>query len=218
MYQQMFRTLLKLPDGDQRLHHTYAFLAGGLAGMTATVFTYPLDFARGRISGKLASSTGQKDYTGIIHTMVLTVRDEGFMALYKGVQPTLLGALPYEGIKFGTVGLLEKLFPVDTDTTQSQQQSAAPIRKMIFGGLGGVMAGLLTYPNDTVRRLLQLQGSRGTNTEFTGYFDCVIKTYRAEGVTRFYRGLTINIIRMAPNAAVQFGSYEFLKQLTSKYF
>ena len=218
MYQSMFRKFLKLPD-DTKLHHTYAFLAGGLAGMTATACTYPLDFARGRISGKLASSTGKKDYRGIIHTVLLTVRDEGFMALYKGVQPTLLGALPYEGIKFGTVGLLEKLFPVDKDsTTQTQSQQSAPIRKMLYGGLGGVMAGLLTYPNDTVRRLLQLQGSRGTNTEFTGYFDCVIKTYRAEGITRFYRGVTINIIRMAPNAAVQFGSYEFLKQLTSKYF
>jgi solute carrier family 25 phosphate transporter 23/24/25/41 len=40
---------------------------------------------------------------------------------------------------------------------------------MAMGGMGGVMAGLMTYPNDTIRRLLQLQGSRGTATEFTGY-------------------------------------------------
>ena len=45
-----------------------------------------------------------------------------------------------------------------------------PLRKMWFGGMGGVMAGLLTYPNDTVRRMLQIQGSRGTHTQFTGYW------------------------------------------------
>jgi len=88
---------------------------------------------------------------------------------------------------------------------------------MIFGGLGGVMAGLITYPNDTIRRLLQLQGSRGTSSEYSGFVDCVRKTYQAEGIGRFYRGMSINIIRMAPNAAVQFGSYELLKQLTAKY-
>jgi solute carrier family 25 phosphate transporter 23/24/25/41 len=116
--------------------------------------------------------------------------------------------MPYEGIKFGTVGFLERMFPAET--TKSD-----PIRKMMFGGLGGVMAGLITYPNDTVRRLLQMQGSRGTETVFTGYWDCVRQTYQMEGIPRFYRGLTINLFRMAPNAAVQFGAYEVLKGWTS---
>jgi Mitochondrial carrier protein len=88
---------------------------------------------------------------------------------------------------------------------------------MAMGGMGGVMAGLMTYPNDTIRRLLQLQGSRGTATEFTGYFDCMQKTYAEYGITRFYRGVGLNIVRMAPNTAVQFGSYELLKKWTVGY-
>eukprot|EP00526_Cylindrotheca_closterium_P017862 CAMPEP_0113659968 /NCGR_PEP_ID=MMETSP0017_2-20120614/32645_1 /TAXON_ID=2856 /ORGANISM="Cylindrotheca closterium" /LENGTH=296 /DNA_ID=CAMNT_0000574563 /DNA_START=68 /DNA_END=958 /DNA_ORIENTATION=- /assembly_acc=CAM_ASM_000147 len=206
MYQGLFRKLTKTPD-DQKLAPFYAFFAGGFAGMTATACTYPLDFARGRISGKLAQQGVNKEYTGIIRTVIVSVRDEGFLALYKGVTPTLIGALPYEGIKFGTVAILEGSFPTEEKTS--------PMRKMIFGGLGGVMAGLITYPNDTIRRLLQLQGSRGTSSEYSGFVDCVRKTYQAEGIGRFYRGMSINIIRMAPNAAVQFGSYELLKQLTA---
>ena len=42
--------------------------------------------------------------------------------------------------------------------------------------------------------------------------DCVRKTYAEHGIGRFYRGLGLNIVRMAPNTAVQFGSYELLKQ------
>ena len=164
---------------------------------------------QGRISGKLAQEGSRKEYHGIVRTVILTVKDEGFLALYKGVTPTLMGALPYEGIKFGTVGFLERTFPTE---------EISPVRKMFYGGLGGIMAGLITYPNDTVRRLLQLQGSRGTSSEYTGYWDCVKKTYRAEGIARFYRGLIINIVRMAPNAAVQFGSYELLKKATAPYF
>lgn len=106
---------------------------------------------RGRITGKLALESGQKAYGGIIQTVVLTVKDEGFLALYRGATPTLLGAIPYEGIKFGTVGVLERWFPLQPNEDGTLPKPT-PLRKMLFGGLGGVMAGLLTYPNDTVVR------------------------------------------------------------------
>ena len=144
-------------------------------------------------------------------TIRMTIHDEGVRALYRGITPTLMGAMPYEGIKFGTVGVLERAFP-SSDTGKPD-----PIRKMMYGGLGGVMAGLITYPNDTVRRLLQLQGSRGTTSQYAGYWDCVRQTYQSQGIARFYRGVVINVVRMAPNTAVQFGSYEVLKQLTAQY-
>mmetsp|Transcript_6908 Transcript_6908/g.7599 ORF Transcript_6908/g.7599 Transcript_6908/m.7599 type:complete len:326 (+) Transcript_6908:61-1038(+) len=225
MYQNFFRRSISTTSSQrgsnsqntkkktQMLPSALSFLSGGLAGMTASAVTYPLDFARGRISGKLASRSSdgvvKKEYKGIVSTILLTIREEGAGALYKGVTPTLIGALPYEGIKFGTVGILDTLFP------PSSSSFSPTVRKMIFGGCGGVAAGIVTYPNDTIRRLLQLQGSRGTETFYSGYWDCVQKTYRIEGLSRFYRGATINIIRMAPNSAVQFGSYEILKQWTS---
>lgn len=199
-----------------------SFLAGGMAGMTASAATYPLDLARGRITGKLASPSGKKHYKGIINTVVITAREEGAMAVYKGITPTLLGAMPYEGIKFGTVGLLERAFPRTKEGAAGveggKDVANSVTRKVAFGGAGGMMAGVLTYPNDTVRRLLQLQGSRGTTEQFSGYWDCVRKTYAKFGIERFYRGVFINIVRMAPNTAIQFGSYELLKQFTADCF
>jgi len=186
-----------------------SFLAGGLAGMTATATTYPLDLARGRISGKLKIEGSQRHYTGILDTIFVTVKEEGILALYKGVTPTVLGALPYEGIKFGTVGVLENIF-------QAKDEGEKPSiwRKLAFGGIGGIMAGIITYPNDTVRRKLQLQGSKGTLDAYTGYWDCVRKIYAKCGIQRFYHGLFVNIVRMAPNTAIQFGTYEILKQMS----
>lgn len=222
----LVRTFLNPARQDSDWMPVVSFAAGGMAGASASVATYPLDLARGRISGKMARDAGtQKAYRGIFQTVALTVKDEGFRALYKGVTPTLLGAVPYEGIKFGTVGVLERVFPVDdakrgADTTAASQ--APWWRKMIFGGAGGVMAGLITYPNDTVRRLLQMQGSRQSSAAaegivYRGYWDCVRQTYHQHGLRRFYRGLTINLVRMAPNTAVQFGSYELLKQWTADW-
>jgi hypothetical protein len=199
-----------------------SFVAGGLSGMTATLVTYPLDLARGRIAGTMKlTHQPQKEYAGILRTMTLTVRDEGIGALWRGALPTLIGAMPYEGIKFGTVGLLEvHVLPIYLqyvvgDSHDDNISSVTPLQKMCMGGVGGMMAGLITYPNDTVRRLLQLQGSRATNVVYTGYWDCVRQTYQKEGISRFFRGFGINIVRMAPNTAVQFGSYELLKQWTA---
>lgn len=39
-----------------------SFAAGGMAGTTASAATYPLDLARGRITGKLAGPGGKKHY------------------------------------------------------------------------------------------------------------------------------------------------------------
>lgn len=207
----------------QQLPWVLSFLSGGLAGMTASAATYPLDLARGRITGKLAGPGGKKHYKGIVNTVLTTAREEGVRALYKGITPTLLGAMPYEGIKFGTVGLLERAFPKPTHVTTEEDGGGGIlsnniIRKLVFGGAGGISAGLLTYPNDTIRRLLQLQGSKGTTEHFDGYFDCMRKTYAKHGIERFYRGAFINIVRMAPNTAIQFGSYELLKQMSEGYF
>lgn len=189
---------------------TASFLSGGLAGSTATAVTYPLDLARGRISGKVAGSGGGggKVYASVWSTVRVTVRDEGIAGLYRGVTATLIGAMPYMGIQFGTVGLLERCFVVEGEKPTAMQ-------KLMFGGLGGVAAGVITYPNDTVRRLLQLQGSRGTVAVYKGYWDCVRQTIQGVGVRRLYQGLGINVLRMAPNTAVQFGTYEVLKQWTA---
>ena len=153
-------------ENSYQLPLTLSFISGGLSGMSASAATYPLDLARGRITGKLAGPSGKKHYKGIINTVLITAREEGFRALYKGVTPTLLGAMPYEGIKFGTVGILEKTFPKNKE----DDKSSNVIRKLLFGGAGGATAGVMTYPNDTVRRLLQLQGSKGTTEQYKGYW------------------------------------------------
>ena len=205
-------------NSDEPLPTYLGFISGGMSGITASAATYPLDFVRGRISGKLASPMNNVHYKGIWQTIRLTIHYEGFFALYKGITPTLLGAIPYEGIKFGTVSLCESFFPIQHGSDKDSNEKNKIVRKLIFGGLGGIMAGLITYPNDTVRRLLQLQGSQGTTAHFNGYWDCVRKKISNHGVKRLYNGVGINLIRMAPNTAVQFGSYELLKRITEDRF
>jgi solute carrier family 25 phosphate transporter 23/24/25/41 len=209
VYKSLIINAMDLQDTKKK--PTYVgFTAGGLSGMTACALTYPLDLIRGRISGKGVLADGSKRYTGIVNVAMITMKEEGWTALYRGMTPTLLGCIPYEGIKFGTVGLLEGLFPVSDE----DKGKTNVFRKMGFGAAGGMMAGLITYPNDTTRRLLQLQGTTGTTEVYTGYWNCVAKTYKSQGITRFYKGCGVNLVKMIPNSAAQFGAYEMLKELS----
>jgi len=41
------------------------------------------------------------------------------------------------------------------------------------------------------------------NENFVVERDCIRKTYGKYGIERFYRGAGLNIVRMAPNTAIQ---------------
>jgi len=186
---------------------TKSVLAGSLAGVVASLSTYPLDLVRGRLSGFLGPSSR---YRSIWGTIRLTVTEEGFFALYRGMVPTLLGCFPYEGIKFGVYDFLRSRIPENATNSVSTSFS-------LFGGaVAGTAAGVMMFPNDTVRRRLQIQGARQTanhsaSETYSGALDCYMKIFKQEGIRSFYRGISATLIRVVPNAAIQFGTFELMK-------
>ena len=75
-------------------------LCGGAAGITSVTVTYPLDIVRTRLSIQSASfaALGQRSeqLPGMFTTMVLIYKNEGgFVALYRGILPTVAGVAPY---------------------------------------------------------------------------------------------------------------------------
>lgn len=84
-----------------------------------------------------------------------------------------------------------------------------------LGAIAGVTAGVVLYPNDTVRRRMQADAKIHTTSENRAYssaFDCYRTLYREHGIRIFYRGLTANVIRAAPSTAFQFGAFELAKR------
>ena len=77
------------PTTAQRL------VAGGSAGAIACFVTYPLDFIRGRLTTDMAGR-----YTSVGGALADVVRNEGFLALYRGLLPSIIGIVPYVGVDF----------------------------------------------------------------------------------------------------------------------
>ena len=160
-------------------------------------------------------------------------KSDGLRGFYRGIVPTSVGAIPYEGIKFGVFDLLRSVW-ISQVGSRAEEESSSPedgldetssrnagaevkmpiVAKLACGALAGIAGGAVMYPNDTVRRRMQvagaMQGSEGDRV-FSGPLDCACDTYRRGGVRRFYRGIGPYLVRMVPNAAIQFAVYESLK-------
>lgn len=193
-------------------------IAGAFAGCTATMVTYPLDLARTRMAGMLhvGGESSLKARAGALETMRIIAREEGVSALYRGASPTVLGALPYEGIKFGTYDWLKR--HAHWPGSEPSRGGHGPLWRACCGAAAAMLAHLLTYPNDTIRRRLQMQGASGEGSvRYRGWLDCWRSIVRNEGWAGLYRGLGVTMLRSLPNTGIQFAVYEACKDLIAMY-
>jgi len=189
--------------------------AGSLSGATTVLATYPLDLIRGRLTGAINSATNR--YTGIIQTFRVTLKEEGFRALYRGMGPSLVGAFPYEGIRFGVYDYLKHHYV---------PEGSPMYYNALVGAISGLTAVIALFPNDTVRRRMQMQvklrSAPQVNTSpnaellYKHGLDCYIQLYKRYGIGIFYRGLTANLLRVVPSGALQFASFEWGKRMLGK--
>jgi solute carrier family 25 phosphate transporter 23/24/25/41 len=179
--------------------------AGGMAGVTALVLTYPLEFVRCRLT--LQKS---KIYKGIIDCMVQVSRKEGFFVLYRGLWPSIIGVVPYVGVDFAAYETLKQYSPKQADGSVNGFVTLAN------GAVAGTMAQTISYPMDLVRRRLQVQGFASDidlgDKKYKGITDAFVRIFREEGIRGFYRGLVPNFIKVVPAISVSFYVYETMKQ------
>lgn len=72
-----------------------------------------------------------------------------------------------------------------------------------------LVASTATYPYQVVKARLQ---ARGAEARYRGFIDCVVRTWRGEGIHGFFRGLTPNVVRVVPSSAITFLAYETIMQ------
>ena len=211
LYKDMFRVCF--PEQTQAAFPAYmSFMVGSIAGVTASLTTYPLDLVRARMAGLLV----QKN-RGVWATISHIIKHEGYKGLFRGLTPTMIGAIPYEGVKFGVYDVL-KTFTADSSWAQDGA-AGRTYHSLFCGASAGAVASIVMFPNDTVRRIMQVQGGMVESGKTKGMYGSVWECYKGtyeQGISRFYRGLGANVIRVAPNTAIQFGIYEYGKYLIAR--
>jgi solute carrier family 25 phosphate transporter 23/24/25/41 len=88
------------------------------------------------------------------------------------------------------------------------------VAAFMAGGVAGAVSRTIVSPLERLKILLQIQ-SVGREEYKLSIWQALKKMKREEGWRGFMRGNGTNCIRIIPYSAVQFGSYNFYKQVSS---
>lgn len=161
-------------------------IAGSCGGMVSTISIYPLENARTRLS----LQTNKQYYNGLIDVF----RKTPLYHLYRGLNVSLLGYVPYNALNFFFHELYTNLLDIERKNKMNS---------LLSGGLSGLSSICITYPTDLVRRRLQIQGFQNAPT-YNGVIHCIKDIYKKEHMYGFYRGLSPTILKIIPTSALQF--------------
>ncbi|KNZ74994.1 Mitochondrial carnitine/acylcarnitine carrier protein CACL [Termitomyces sp. J132] len=172
--------------------------------------------------------------TGIVSSILTTpielislqiVRTSGLRGLYRGITATALRDTGYGAYFLSYEATCRALSPLAAGSVESKAlaSSTGPAwwSMLIAGGIAGVFGWVVTFPFDVVKT--RIQGTHYSKTSFCSSppdlrmqkynlyrttVSTIINSYRAEGISVFFRGLAPTLLRAIPVNMVTFTTFE----------
>jgi solute carrier family 25 protein 42 len=176
-------------------------LAGATAGALSVIFTYPLDLMRARMA------------VGYHHGSVLgnlrqIYRERGFQALYRGLNPTLLGILPYAGISFSSFDLFKRNLKA-----LKGGKEISTMERLGCGAFAGFLAQSVTYPLDIVRRRMQIENHCWNQPRYQGIMQSFQMILHEEGSKALTKAISMNAVKGPIAVGVSFTTHDFIMRM-----
>jgi len=179
--------------------------SGGMAGACSLSFVYSLDYARTRLANDAKSSKGgggERQFNGLLDVYKKTIATDGVAGLYRGFVISCVGIVVYRGLYFGMFDSLKPFLPANLKDNF--------LATFMLGWGITIVAGLASYPIDTVRRRMMM--TSGEKVKYNGSLDCFNKIVATEGVPSLFKGAGANILRAIAGAGALSG-YDQLQLL-----
>lgn len=177
--------------------------SGGAAGATSLLFVYPLDFARTRLAADVGKGQN-REFNGLTHCIRSIQKRDGISGLYQGFGVSVFGIVVYRAAFFGGYDTAKAICFKDNKSTAFQNWMVAQAVTTV--------AGVVSYPFDTVRRRMMMQSGR-KEILYKSTVDCWGKILKNEGPRAFFKGALSNAIRGSGGALVLVIYDEFQKML-----
>ncbi|KAI8891255.1 mitochondrial carrier [Backusella circina FSU 941] len=186
------------------------YLAGFGAGVACFFFSTPTDLIKIKAQMSKTSKTTME-----IAKEVLA--NNGIRGFYQGGWITMIRDAPSYGIYFWVYEGTKRLLEAKSDDDAW--------KLLLAGGLAGTISWASIYPIDVVKSRLQMQhvptakspGETSSlvslNRPYVSIKDCVVRSYKTEGLGVFFRGLGPTLLRGFPVNAVTFYAYEVVMKL-----
>mmetsp|Transcript_19187 Transcript_19187/g.28739 ORF Transcript_19187/g.28739 Transcript_19187/m.28739 type:complete len:275 (+) Transcript_19187:3-827(+) len=101
MYNIFKRKLLEIQN-TKELVHWQSLVLGGISGGFGPIVNNPLDVVKTRMQKQVIKPGKPVKYTGIAQSIMMIAKEEGTLALWKGITPRLMRIMPGQAITFMT--------------------------------------------------------------------------------------------------------------------
>lgn len=177
-------------------------MAGAFAGITNSVISGPIEHVRIRMQTQPHGA--QRLYNGPIDCIRKLSAHEGVLkGLYRGEAVTVLREAQAYGFWFLT---FEYLMAQDAKRNNVKREDISNVKVATYGGIAGEALWLSSYPFDVIKSKMQCDGF-GDQQKYKGMRDCFKKTFAAEGLGGFWKGVGPTLLRAAPVSAGTFAVY-----------
>jgi solute carrier family 25 phosphate transporter 23/24/25/41 len=127
----------------------------------------------------------------------------------------LVGMFPYSAIDMGTFEFLKTAYRKYRARKLGVHPEDVQMPGLLTGAIGatsGAVGASIVYPLNVLRTRLQTQGTVMHQSTYTGIVDVAVKTVRKEGYRGLYKGLTPNLLKVAPALSITWLVYEKSKK------
>ncbi|ORX53526.1 mitochondrial carrier [Hesseltinella vesiculosa] len=218
LYEPVHKTLIKTFDLQSKKSKIAAgVLSGGFAGVVGAVLGSPLYLIKTRRQSysPVFKNIGFQHEMGSSWSALRNIyRAEGFKGLYRGVGAAILRAASGSSVQvpsymFGKEMLMHRFGMPDTLPTHLATSMCS-----------GFLVAIVMNPFDVISTRMYNQGVdpvTGKGVLYSGTFDCLSKSVKAEGFRGLYKGFFAHFLRIGPHTTLMFVFMEQYKGLYQKY-
>ncbi|OAQ93537.1 mitochondrial substrate/solute carrier [Purpureocillium lilacinum] len=167
-----YRKMFGVPQMTQSL----SVLTGATAGATESFVVVPFELVKIRLQDK--ASAGK--YNGMVDCVTKTVRNEGPLALYQGLESTMWRHILWNAGYFGCIFQVRQMMP------KAETQRGQMFNDLISGAIGGT---------NTPR-------VPGVVPKYNWAWPAVFTVLREEGPAALYKGFLPKVLRLGPGGGV----------------
>jgi len=179
--------------GVAKMNQSLSVLTGATAGATEAFVVVPFELIKIRLQDK--ASAGR--YTGMVDCVVKTVKAEGPLALYNGLESTLWRHILWNAGYFGCIFQVRQLLP-KADSKKKQMGF-----DLISGAIGGTVGTIVNTPMDVVKsRIQNTTKVAGVVPKYNWAWPAVGTVMKEEGFGALYKGFLPKVLRLGPGGGI----------------
>ena len=176
-----------------KMNQQLSILTGASAGATEAFVVVPFELIKIRLQDR--ASAGK--YTGMIDCVVKTVKVEGPLALYNGLESTLWRHILWNAGYFGCIFQVRALIPEAHDKGTQMRND------LIAGATGGTVGTILNTPMDVVKSRIQNSPKiAGAIPKYNWAWPAVGTVLKEEGFPALYKGFLPKVLRLGPGGGI----------------